>query len=116
MVFDNIISNALSHGFKDREVSANKVKIDIDSEGSNYIIIVSNNGAPLPNGVTTEDVFTYGQSSGNAKDHFGIGGYEVRKLMREFDGDVELVSTPDEEFTVHYRLIFHKTNHVVVFW
>ena len=110
MIFDDIISNACSHGFKGRESGANKVKIEISSEGTEYIITISNNGLPLSEGVTSEDVFRYGQTSGNTTEHFGIGGYEVQKLMNEFEGEVEIISTPNDEYTVSYRLIFHNTN------
>ena len=39
-----------------------------------------------------------------------IGGYEIKKLMKEFDGDVEIVSSPEAEYTVAYRLVFRKTS------
>lgn len=42
--------------------------------------------------------------------HFGIGGYEIQKLMREFGGDAEFISDPESEFPVSYKLTFYITN------
>lgn len=107
MVLNNIISNAVSHGFSEDKRDENKIRIGLEARGSDYVLTVANNGAPLK--ITEEDVFIYGQTSGETEEHFGIGGYEIKKLMNEFDGDAELISSPDEEFTVTYRLVFHNT-------
>jgi signal transduction histidine kinase len=108
IVFDNIISNACAHGFKDRESERNLISIDIVAESTDYVITISNNGEPIVD-LTPEEVFTYSLTTGNTKEHFGIGGYEIKKLMKEFRGDAEIISTPNEPFTVTYRLIFHDT-------
>lgn len=114
IVFDNIINNACTHGFENTASSGNKVKIEILSEGDNYIVTISNNGTPLASGYDGENALTYGVSSKEGKEHYGIGGYEVRKLMREFDGDAELISNPEDEFCVTYKLIFkHIINNLV---
>lgn len=68
------------------------------SEGENYIVTISNNGNPLATGYDSENVLTYGVSSKEGHGHYGIGGYEVRKLMREFNGEAELISCPNDEF------------------
>jgi hypothetical protein len=47
--------------------------------------------------------------------HYGIGGYEVRKLMREFNGEAELISCPNDEFCITYKLIFKNTSIVASF-
>ena len=79
------------------------------------MIAISNNGEPIKD-LTSQEVLTYGLTTEHARttdvsqSHFGIGGYEIKKLMTEFNGDVEVISTPDEEFTVTYRLVFHNTN------
>jgi|GEM_PF-511992 ATPase/histidine kinase/DNA gyrase B/HSP90 domain protein len=110
MVLNNIISNACTHGFAGSEGVNNKIRMDIKSDGTSYVLTVANNGAPLKKDFTQDDVFIYGQTSGNTNEHFGIGGYEIKKLMKEFDGDVEIISSPEAEYTVTYKLIFHKTN------
>ena len=115
IVFNNIISNACAHGFKENGTERNLIRIEILSEGTDYVIAISNNGDPIKE-LTPQEMLTYGLTTEHSrttdvsKNHFGIGGYEVKKLMTEFNGDVEIISTPDEEFTVTYRLIFHNTN------
>ncbi len=110
IIFDNIISNACSHGFTDMPPELCKVKIEIFSEGTDYVVAVSNNGSPISEKLSKEDIFVYGRSTQLGKSHFGIGSYEVKQLMREFGGDVEIVSSPQQKFTVSYHLIFHNTN------
>lgn len=114
IIFDNIVSNACCHGFKNR--ANNVIKIEIKSEGDNYVVVVSNNGSAIHTQIKPEDVFVYGKTSkmgkGIEKDeaHFGIGGYEVQKLMREFGGKAEFVSDAESDFPVSYKLTFYKTN------
>lgn len=116
IIFDNIVSNACCHGFKDRVDRQNIIKIELATEGDNYVVVVSNNGSAIHKQIKPEDVFVYGKTSkmgvastGN-ESHFGIGGYEVQKLMREFGGDAKFVSEPDSEYPVSYKLTFYNTN------
>lgn len=116
IIFDNIVSNACCHGFKDSADRQNILKIELATEGDNYVVVVSNNGFPIHKQINPEDVFIYGKTSkmGSAstgsESHFGIGGYEVQKLMREFGGDAKFVSEPDSEYPVSYKLTFYNTN------
>lgn len=112
IIFDNIISNACAHGFSNADSSPgdNIIRIEVISEGLNYVVEISNNGVPLDKNISTEDVFTYGKSTSIGKSHFGIGGYEVFRLMKEFGSDAELITDPTNDFPVKYRLIFKDTN------
>lgn len=110
MVFDNIISNACSYGFEGREATKNRVLITISMEGTSYVIYISNNGKALDPQLTADDVFAYSCSTKRGKGHYGLGGYEVKNLMREFGGDADVISTPKEEYTVTYKLTFNDTN------
>lgn len=113
MVFDNIINNACCHGFENEASSNNIVKIDLQMDKGLPCIIISNNGKPIHEKISIEDVFTYGRSSKSGQKHYGIGGYEVRNLMREFHGEAEFISTPQNEFPVSYKLTFKNTNNNV---
>ena len=110
MVFDNIINNACSHGFEDKASDRNIVKVEVLTDGVLPYITISNNGKPIHGKITAEDVFTYGRSSNSGQKHFGIGGYEVRYLMRTYGGDAEIISTPQENFPVSYKLTFKESN------
>ena len=109
-IFNNIVSNACAHGFVNREDADNIIKIEIGSEGSDYIVSISNNGEPLVPQMSCSDITVYGQTSGNSNTHFGIGGYEIKKLVEEFGDNLEIISEPENEFTITYKLIFHDTN------
>lgn len=106
MVFDNIISNACSHGFENNSSNGNTVKIELLENNGRSCIVISNNGKPVHEKISAEDVFTYGRSSKSGQAHYGIGGYEVRNLMREFSGEAEFISSPQSEFPVSYKLTF----------
>lgn len=113
MVFDNIINNACSHGFENKASESNIVKIEIQMDNGLPYIVISNNGNPVHEKISSEDVFTYGRSSKSGQAHYGIGGYEVRNLMREFQGEAEFISTPQEYFPVSYKLSFREVSNNV---
>lgn len=108
-ILDDIISNALEHGFKGRE--ENMIKMSFDTDGDKYIVLVQNNGNPIPTAMPVENIMLFGETTASTDtNHSGIGGYEVALLMEKFDGKAEIISTPDSEFTVTYKLTFNKTN------
>ncbi len=61
MVFDNIINNACSHGFENKASEKNIVKIEIQMDNGLPYIVISNNGNPVHEKISSEDVFTYGR-------------------------------------------------------
>ena len=103
-ILENIIANAVAHGFTDPE-KHNRIKFDIERDGTKVILLVSNNGQPLHKDMNPTEVFTYGHTSGD-KEHSGIGGYQILEYMRAFGGNAEIISTPDSDYTVTYKLIF----------
>lgn len=112
IILDNIISNACSHGFKD-DGKDYYIRFIIDVSGKDLTLIVSNNGEPLHKELDANGVFKYGNTTGNSLDgHYGIGGYEIWKLMKDFNGTTEILSTPDLNFTVSYKLTFPLSNYV----
>ena len=113
MVFDNIINNACSHGFENKVSESNIVKIEVQMDNGLPYIVISNNGNPIHEKISSEDVFTYGRSSKSGQAHYGIGGYEIRNLMREFQGEAEFISTPQEDFPVSYKLSFKEVSNNV---
>lgn len=110
MIFDDIVSNACEHGFAGRDSNDNIIRIDIETDGTDYIVNISNNGHPLDPAMTTEGVTIYGQTSGDTTIHSGTGGYEVKRLMEEFGDNVEIIADAKSEFPIKYKLVFHDTN------
>ncbi|MDH6343573.1 type I restriction enzyme M protein [Parabacteroides sp. PFB2-12] len=113
-IFNNIVTNAMAHGFS-AEKSDNEIKFDWKAEDGNIVITIANNGLPFKSGVSGEDVLMSGFTTAlheNAADgtlHSGQGGFEIKALMEGL-GSVEVISQPDAEFPVIYKLVFEKTN------
>lgn len=113
-IFNNIVANAKAHGFT-ADSTNNEIRFDWKSEDGGIVITIANNGRPLKDGVSGEDVLMSGFTTAlneNASDgtlHSGQGGYEIKSLMEGL-GTVEVISQPDAEFPVIYKLTFEKTN------
>ncbi len=104
-VFDNIISNACEHGFKDKSRNDYKIKMSLEVDGLNVIIKISNNGAPLASDINSDLVLEYGYSTElNHNGHAEIGGGEIAEIMRKYNGCVRVISNPEDAFPVTYEL------------
>ena len=102
-VFDNIVSNALEHGFTDKSRQDYVIQTSWTTDGLNMLIKIANNGEPLPSDLNTDLVLEYGYTTSlNQKGHAGIGGGEMAEIMHKFGGDIHVISTPDKKFTVTY--------------
>ena len=114
-VFENIVSNAVSHGFlnHDNETSY-YIMFNIDYAHQDELVLeVSNNGEPLPDGVDTEFIVAEGCSTkldhkedDKAECHHGLGGKEIFDILKKYDASINVLSSPEEDFTVTYRIIF----------
>lgn len=110
-ILDNIVSNAISHGFKDESRNDYQLCFSWETDGIALKICVENNGAPIPADRSTSSLLEYGVSTSlNSNGHHGIGCNEIDGIMRKYDGKIELVSSPDDEFRVKYILTFNRTN------
>ena len=115
-IFDNIISNAIAHGFLDKFHEKYKIRFSWEASGMDIKIIIENNGLPIHKDINTTDILEYGFSTSlNTNGHNGIGGSEIATIMRKYDGDVQIISTPNEQYTVKYILIFKRINKLFSF-
>ena len=118
-IFDNIVANAKAHGFTPDSTN-NEIRFDWTSENGGIVITIANNGRPLKSGVSGEDVLMSGFSTALNEDaadgtlHSGQGGFEIKSLMEGL-GTVEVISKPEAEFPVIYKLTFEKTNAETIF-
>lgn len=104
-ILDNIVSNAISHGFKDESRHDYQLRFSWETDGTALKMCVENNGAPIPADRSTLSLLEYGVSTSlNSNGHHGIGCNEIDGIMRKYDGKIELVSSPDDEFRVKYIL------------
>ena len=110
-VLDDIVSNAVSHGFNDETRNDYRLRFSWRTDGIALIISVENNGTPIPSNRDTASLLEYGVSTSlNSSGHHGIGCCEIDGIMRKFDGKVELISSPENEYTVKYILTFNRSN------
>lgn len=106
MILNNILSNASTHGFKNKPSDDNIVRITLLAKDSSYIVSISNNGVPCNPDMTAEKVVMYGKSS-DENNHCGIGGYEAKFLMNDFGQKLEVHLDSSSEYPVEYKLIFN---------
>lgn len=107
LIFNNVISNARAHAFTDETRKDYKLRFSWHTDGFNLQLVIDNNGTPIPADYDTASLLEYGVSSKLHKDgHNGIGCNEINDIMQRYDGKVEIVSTPENEFTVKYVLTF----------
>jgi signal transduction histidine kinase len=115
-VLNNIVSNAQAHGFTDSSRKDYELRFSWHTDGIALIVEIENNGTAIPSDRDTASLLEYGVSSAlHQNGHNGIGCNEIDDIMRRYDGRVEIVSSPENEFTVKYVLIFNRSNIVKSF-
>jgi type I restriction enzyme M protein len=90
--FDNVIDNAVKHGFQNRIDEKNIIDIDLtyDFENLKVQIGFGNTGKSLPKDFTIEEYVRKGHSKGpNAGD--GIGGWFINEVMKKHKGALNFV-------------------------
>ena len=111
-VMDNIVSNAKSHGF-DESRNDYHIRFSWLAENKTVKLLIENNGTPIPEDRDPTSLFEYGVSTAlHCDGHNGIGCNEIDDIMHRYDGTVEIISTPHEEYTVKYLLTFFRSNSV----
>lgn len=114
LVLDNVVANAIAHGFTDSNRNDYKLRFSWHTNGMNLVVVVENNGTAIPADRDTASLLEYGVSGALHHDgHNGIGCNEIDDIMRRYDGKVEIVSTPDEEYTVKYILTFKSNSNSI---
>ena len=108
LIINNIVSNAKEHAFTDESRTDYMLRFSLENNGTELSLIIENNGTPIPEDRDTASLLEYGVSSAlHQNGHNGIGCNEIDDIMRRYDGSVEIISTPKDEFTVKYILTFN---------
>ena len=114
-IFKNIIANARAHGFTDESRKDYELKFSWHECGTSLVIEIENNGTPIPEDRDTASLLEYGVSSVLHHDgHNGIGCNEIDDIMKRYDGTVEIISSPQSDYTVKYVLTFNYANNIKV--
>lgn len=110
LLFNHIIDNAQRHGFHEMPAEHNKISVTVEElfvdENMNSFaldITIANNGRPFPVNFDIAQLTRKGATVG-ATGNTGIGGYEVKEIMNYFEGELEIISQPESDFPVTYRL------------
>lgn len=103
-VVDNIIANAIHHGFVDKNRTDYCIWITLsaDTHKGTFIINFTNNGLPFPEGLTKERYGMLGEKAGKTGRN-GKGGYIVRSIVEHFGGGYDIL-TGNETSTVRISL------------
>ena len=118
-VFDNIVSNARDHGFVDQNNPNYTIRFDLTSTFDSIVLDISNNGRALDEGVDTAYLIVNGNSTkmsakeaDEERSHSGIGGYQADCILKKYNATMELISEPNSQFAVTYRIIFNNIKNV----
>ena len=105
VLFSNVVTNAIDHGFKNTKGNIIRSIIKYDSINENCILEVSNNGIPMPENFTFEHLTTRGEKTTDSKGT-GIGGADIKDIITAHKGTFELIKDPNASFPVTYKFIF----------
>lgn len=102
-LFDNIINNAVKHGFTDPNRGDYNITIDLsvvpnpeDPKIGMFQIDVTNNGNPLPKGLDKVRYGLKGEKAGVTAGT-GEGGYIVKSIVEHYKGDYDIFSNKYED-------------------
>lgn len=105
--FNNIIENAKKHGFVDDE-NQYQIKIDIHIENEWLVMLLSNNGAPFPEGLI-DKIGIRGVKAGETG-NTGIGAHRIIEIMEHYKGTAIPHNLSNQEFPVVWELKFKLSN------
>ncbi|MEM2345697.1 MAG: PAS domain-containing sensor histidine kinase [Archaeoglobaceae archaeon] len=91
-IFGNLIGNAVKHG------KATEVRVKISSNEENVEILLEDNGIGIPK-ENVQKLFTKGFTTGGS----GLGLFIVKQLIKNLDGDIELVNPERSAFLLKFK-------------
>lgn len=101
-VFSNIISNAMDHGFKDNSKKYSiRTSISFDEKERMCILEISNNGKAIAKDFTLKDLTTRGEKTTDSMGT-GMGGADIKDILKNNNGILDLTNDESEEFAVTY--------------
>ncbi len=105
LIFDNVINNAVEHGFFNR--NNNIIKFVLKEDKRKIYLDICNNGHSISSQEIIENSFNLsnGTSSNDKKSHSGQGLHDIEDIMSMLDGLFDLVCD-ESDFPVKYRFVF----------
>jgi len=109
-VIQQIISNAVKHGFVKNNVdNIIRFNLTFDIDSDMYVIEISNNGKPMPKGMNSKRYGIKGEVAGITGNE-GIGGYRVKSIIEHFKGIYSVENDVNSLFPVQITIKLPKNN------
>ncbi|MDZ7793232.1 MAG: PAS domain S-box protein [Spirochaetia bacterium] len=91
LIMNEMATNAIKHGFTDKEEAVFTIEMKKDTENNQYEITLTNTGNPFPEDIDIESTDTLGLRLINA-------------LVAQLDGTIELQKSPKPVFTIRFPI------------
>ena len=91
LIINEITTNAIKHGFSDKEEPVFSIKMEKNKENNQYELILANTGNPFPDEIDIENTNT-------------LGLRLVDALIVQIDGTLELQKKPYPIFTIRFPI------------
>ena len=102
IIFSNIISNAMDHGFKDdTKKYIIKTSISYNDKEKSCVLEISNNGAPMAKGFTLKHLTTRGEKTTDSSGT-GMGGADIKNILANYGGTLDVLNLENDLFPVTY--------------
>ena len=110
---NNIVENAVKHGFKDLPLEQRlfEINLDLSVEANTVLINFSNSGFPMPEGYSIEQFIRKG-SRGTKVEGKGYGGYLINEIVKAHNGNLKLIE--DSNISDRYVTTFQIELPVVI--
>jgi type I restriction-modification system DNA methylase subunit/signal transduction histidine kinase len=104
-IYNNILENAIRHGFTDiSKKYVFSVELQGSLESNKVQISFSNNGYPFPEGIA-ERFCIKGEKAGKTG-NTGIGTWKVCEIVKHYGGSIEVLDLKEEDFPVKINITF----------
>jgi len=88
LIVNELSTNAVKYGFQDEEVLWFGLSLKLTEDGTQFVLILTNSGKPIPEHVTLDNPETFGLRL-------------VSTLVKQLGGSIELQKYPETAFTVY---------------
>lgn len=104
-IYNNILENAMRHGFTDNSKNyIFRIELLGSLESNKVQISFSNNGSPFPTGIA-ERYCIKGEKAGKTG-NTGIGTWKVCEIVKHYGGSIEVLDLKGEDFPVKINITF----------
>ncbi|MDZ7795323.1 MAG: PAS domain S-box protein [Spirochaetia bacterium] len=91
LVINEIATNAIKHGFSEREEAVFTIEMKKDTQNTQYELTLSNTGNPFPEDIEIESTDT-------------LGLQLINSLVAQLDGTIDLQKKPNPVFTIRFPI------------